>query len=546
MNRHNRVFHTIYHPNKDKVQSLTKVFGPYVVYNNVTDNLLYFMPDPPHIVKKLRNNLYKSYNPSIKEKGRTLMYEGGQISWKTIQRAWERDQCRPIWCTKLRAQHIFLNARSKMSCRYANEIFTQKLINDIATCDFELSFAEREATLWYLSIGHLIKRVFSSTRGISDPDHADLVELLHVADKFETWVSNSEAAKDTIPSYQTSQDLIYAIRSFVSFVRYVLEDTVMHEYEVHEIVPANLNQNVVENHFSMQRRLGSQNTTPTIDQYRINKSHIDMMTMSKISSKASYENSHSVNVILPLQKTRRNSTNRLNAPSLAEISKEVLTLQPKLRGVMQNIVKWLNDEINDTVWLEDPIMSNTLLYCSGYMISNLLASFDNISNIAAFDLVGKLIYKTKRSDIQQLLHLARSEFLQFCRNVVIALRPFLKVDKIFQFKEKIFQVAVAAIRENQWIKQSWYNLILCRCWNIDKDTNITLSIFNRFTAKWIKLWLMDYFKKLDIVPVEGRLAHRVQVLLNGVDANKKRQLSFSITDLNQDDVGFSVDYDSMA
>ena len=92
-----------------------------VKHNPVTNTPLFFMSDPPHLVKKLRNNLSRS--GFGKTSSRLLTINGDIATWSQIREVYERDSARQVHFTKLRDGHINLNSYSQMRSQLAYDIF---------------------------------------------------------------------------------------------------------------------------------------------------------------------------------------------------------------------------------------------------------------------------------------------------------------------------------------------------------------------------------------------------------------------------------------
>ena len=84
-------------------------------------NQLFFISDPPHLLKKLRNNIYssgfKSQNPCFT---RLLQKNGKYILWDHIYFVYQRHRKRKLYATDLRRSHVNLdnlsNMRFKLAC----------------------------------------------------------------------------------------------------------------------------------------------------------------------------------------------------------------------------------------------------------------------------------------------------------------------------------------------------------------------------------------------------------------------------------------------
>ena len=93
---------------------------------------MFFLSDPPHLVKKLRNNLFKSGD---REDGnrytRKLTRDGTQFMlWKHIVSVYDRDKLRHCYVTKIRRGHVFLDSLSKMRVKLAVDVLSSAVSNE--------------------------------------------------------------------------------------------------------------------------------------------------------------------------------------------------------------------------------------------------------------------------------------------------------------------------------------------------------------------------------------------------------------------------------
>ena len=75
------------------------------------------MSDPPHLIKKLRNNIHSSGHQDFHK--RIVKLEGKEIIWEHFVSAFKRDNKRSIPLTKLNADCIYLNNFTKMRVNLA-------------------------------------------------------------------------------------------------------------------------------------------------------------------------------------------------------------------------------------------------------------------------------------------------------------------------------------------------------------------------------------------------------------------------------------------
>lgn len=89
--------------------------APFFMHNS---SRIYFMFDPPHLLKSLRNNLSK-YDFTVNNQA---------VSWKYVVELYKRDQLEKIKLVpKLSDAHVFLPAFSKMKVKLATQVFSHSV-----------------------------------------------------------------------------------------------------------------------------------------------------------------------------------------------------------------------------------------------------------------------------------------------------------------------------------------------------------------------------------------------------------------------------------
>ena len=88
------------------------------------DRNIYFISDPPHLVKTVRNNLSSSGSG----KNTKLLWKDGQhLLWRHIVDLYRRDIDSVLRRTKLPADHIHLNPHSVMNVRLAAQVLSHQV-----------------------------------------------------------------------------------------------------------------------------------------------------------------------------------------------------------------------------------------------------------------------------------------------------------------------------------------------------------------------------------------------------------------------------------
>lgn len=83
--------------------------------NNIFSNFpLFFMSDPPHLIKKLRNNIYNSgYKENSPRYTRCLLLNSKNVLWEHIYSVYLREKQRHLFSTDIRSSHVHLDSLAK-------------------------------------------------------------------------------------------------------------------------------------------------------------------------------------------------------------------------------------------------------------------------------------------------------------------------------------------------------------------------------------------------------------------------------------------------
>ena len=89
-------------------------------HNPFSNCPLFFLSDPPHLLKKLGNNLYNSGHKDMCPRyTRCLSLDSKDILWDHVYSVYLRDKERHLFSTDLRSSHVHLDSLSKMRVRLA-------------------------------------------------------------------------------------------------------------------------------------------------------------------------------------------------------------------------------------------------------------------------------------------------------------------------------------------------------------------------------------------------------------------------------------------
>ena len=180
-------------------------------YNPFSRFPIFFMSDPPHLMKKLRNNLFNSgFKWKQKRFTRQMMNDGKYILWEHITDIYKREQLRSLYVTDLRSSHINIDNISKMRVKLAVDTLSEKVANEMSECDD----SNTKATQEYISACSTFWHVFNSSEPLHSQGFKDKIKLLDgVLLYFNNWKKGLKVFKTKseqgyhFVSWQTMFDL---------------------------------------------------------------------------------------------------------------------------------------------------------------------------------------------------------------------------------------------------------------------------------------------------------------------------------------------------
>ena len=109
-----------------------------VVYDTVNpyapDRIIWFMSDPPHLLKTIRNCLYNSG----RKKCRNMKKNGQYLHWSTIVRLFKMKSEQTIKkLFKLTAPCVYLNSYSRMKVAYAARVISKSVAEVLSALRWE-------------------------------------------------------------------------------------------------------------------------------------------------------------------------------------------------------------------------------------------------------------------------------------------------------------------------------------------------------------------------------------------------------------------------
>lgn len=145
---------------------------------------LFFMSDPPHLIKKLRNNVYNSgYKEMSPRYTRCLLLNSKTILWDHIYSVYQRDKDRHIYATDMRSAHVHLDSISKMRVKLAVDVLNPKVQKDMERHEPVVT----ESTRLFIANCDKLWKVFNGTNPLYSTTDPRIDELDHVMDFFDKW-----------------------------------------------------------------------------------------------------------------------------------------------------------------------------------------------------------------------------------------------------------------------------------------------------------------------------------------------------------------------
>lgn len=180
-------------------------------HNKFSGMPLFFFSDPPHLIKKLRNNIHSSgHKENHQRYTRALFFKGKYILWDHIYAVFTRESKRHLYVTDIRKAHVSLDSVTKMRVKLAVETLSSKVIREMEECENEIT----EQTRQYLRFSEVFWSIFNNPTHITDTSDNRITQLDTVIQYFrewETWLSKqfskkADRARHFI-SWQTKFDL---------------------------------------------------------------------------------------------------------------------------------------------------------------------------------------------------------------------------------------------------------------------------------------------------------------------------------------------------
>ena len=239
-------------------QRLSRILGvceerPYF-HHPTSEEPVFFMYDPPHLIKSLRNALM-NYDIGFGD--------GSIASWNFLKTLWSLDTARSLRLVpRLTAKHIFLGLGKKMCVRLAVQTFSHSVYAGLMTYKARgLLHPDAQQTAIFVKTMNDLWDAFncSDLRGrgfkqvITRGNLSARLDLLNSASSFiRSFVFHRLSKKPVSKTYLPSKTgLLITISAYKSLINHLLCDSPV---PMNFLVGRRFNQDCVENCFSQVRR----------------------------------------------------------------------------------------------------------------------------------------------------------------------------------------------------------------------------------------------------------------------------------------------------
>ena len=271
---------TFFRMNADNTQ-------PWRCDNPWTGEPIFFLSDPPHLLKKLRNQLFNSGDDQ--RHTRYMIARGKPLLWEHVEAVREADQASPLKTTPLTREHTDLDSVSKMKMKLAMDVFDTSIRTHMERHNVDATVETRQ----YLNKCSTILSVFNSAEPLRLPEDERITQLEEVKVWFTEWkrdvavkfLDKSERQQRFI-AWQTFEDLCLTINGLHKFLDYITSLQFLAKHGGGRfVIPKRLSQDIVESYFSLQRSSCGGNTNMTAATYGSNAQSLILSHVAKKNSR---------------------------------------------------------------------------------------------------------------------------------------------------------------------------------------------------------------------------------------------------------------------
>lgn len=231
-----------------------------------SNELIFFIMDFSHMMKKIRNNICKSGEGNLSK--RRLQHKDQYIEWDHFRKAYLWDISNnpfPIH-QKLTNEHLFLSNEGKMRNHLAEDVLNTEMLHLMKVYQQSLGDAgvALNLTVELLEKTSALILTFRDSRPITDAMDDRLQEIHDIFLWFVNWEKDNKLntsiknREKSLISIQTREDIVSCLLGFEELCKYRLQKSSA------SIVPNRTNSDLIENMFCQQRTLhNGANTNPT-------------------------------------------------------------------------------------------------------------------------------------------------------------------------------------------------------------------------------------------------------------------------------------------
>ncbi|CAI6351142.1 unnamed protein product [Macrosiphum euphorbiae] len=254
----------------------------------VNGNKIFSVYDVPHLIKNIRNNFLSS----------DFIFKNNKVSFQDIKKTYMIDKSSSTSRSllKITDSHINPGPFKKMSCKLALQIFSKSMFATMRTCIMtqELKSPTAAHTAEFVKeINNLFDCLNSQSLYCSNPYKCAISEerpLIRLQlEEAKRWCSQLKKCKGHGRPY-TFDGLEWTINAILG----VYEE--QKKIGFHYLLTARLNQDAIENSFSVFRQKGGYNNNPTARAFRITFKMMTKMHLMKpsIASNCEADNDHNI------------------------------------------------------------------------------------------------------------------------------------------------------------------------------------------------------------------------------------------------------------
>lgn len=249
----------------------------YFIYNNVK---IFFFYDPPHLLKSVRNNLNK-YD---------LLYKGNLVKWSFIKQvALDIDDPLKLkLLPKINHHHIYLSNFKSMKVKYAAQIFSDSM-NTAMSVYMALQKLEAQAlhTANFISDMNKLFDSFNSNKCGKEPHslrYALSQSSPHLSFLDDMLNNFNECRFVNAKRPACINGWIISIKSLIG-----LFNELSSQYNISKLLTRRLNQDPLENYFSIVRQQNGGCRNPTVSQFQYSLRQTLISNVSKICKNSNCE-----------------------------------------------------------------------------------------------------------------------------------------------------------------------------------------------------------------------------------------------------------------